>query len=107
LQPWADQFFGFPRRGTHPLKSGTWSLFEHSKDLLSLKARGFRLSWRPPPEHPLTLEMAGFGFHDSEPESLTTPATLVGYARLWWGPNVGPPGFTSNFGPQAMVYKGF
>jgi hypothetical protein len=48
---------------------------------------------------PLTLEMAGFDFHDSEPESLTTPVALVGYVELWWGPNVVPHDFTSNFGP--------
>jgi hypothetical protein len=51
-----------------------------------------------PPKHPPHSEMAGFGFHGSRPEPPTAPAAFLGYVRLWWGPNVGPPSFTSNFG---------
>jgi hypothetical protein len=51
-----------------------------------------------PPEHPPHSEMVGFGFHGSRPEPPTAPAAFLGYVGLWWGPNVGPPSFTSNFG---------
>ena len=50
-----------------------------------------------PPEYPRHSEMAGFSFRGFEPEPPTMPTTFLGYTGLWWGPNVGPPGFTSKF----------
>jgi hypothetical protein len=57
----------------------------------------------PPPEHLPHSRMAGFGFHGSRLQPPTAPATLVGYAGFWWGPNVGPPGFTSKVWTTQLV----
>jgi hypothetical protein len=56
---------------------------------------------------PLTLEMASFSFHDSEPESPTAPAALVGYVGLWWAQMLVHPVSLAILGLKPRVHEGF